>query len=94
MVRATARNCTHQPQAVTLTWLGQFAGPQPGIPAGCPVMDPVAQHTTLKPRGTFKAKLGVQVFPSCTATSLSETARLTGAGGTVLAERTAALRIT
>ncbi len=94
VVKVTARNCTHQPQAVTLTWLGQFAGPQPGIPAGCPVMDPVAQHANLESRGTFKAKLGVEVFASCTATSLTETARFTGAGGTVLAEKTAALRIT
>jgi hypothetical protein len=94
VVRVTARNCTHQPQTVTLTWLGQFAGPQPGIPPGCPAMDPVGQRSNVKPRGTFKAKLGVQVFTSCTATSLSETARLTGTGGTVLAEQTAALRIT
>ena|SRR5664279_3849462 len=93
VVRLSARNCTHQTQAVTLTWLGRFAGAQAGIPAGCPAIDPVAEPVTLSPRGGFKAQLGFQTFASCTATSLSETARVTGAGGTVLAEQTAVLRI-
>jgi hypothetical protein len=93
VLRVTARNCTHQAQQATLTWLGQFVGPTPGIPAGCPAIDPLAQPADFVPHGTVRASLGYVVFSSCTATSLSVTARLTGASGNPLAERTANLAI-
>jgi hypothetical protein len=93
VVRLRALNCTPETQHATLTWVGQFIGPTPGIPSGCPAIDPLAQPANFKPGGTFSAHVGFVVFASCTATALSETARLTGAHGTLLAEKTADLLI-
>ena len=93
VVHLKVKNCTREPQKATLTWLGEFTGPTPGIPAGCPAIDPLGQPLDLGPRGALPASLGYLVFPSCTATGLSATARITGADGTVLAEKTALLRI-
>jgi hypothetical protein len=92
-IRVVARNCTRQPQNITVTWLGQFVGSGVGIPPGCPAIDPLAQGANFKPRGTFRGHLEFVVFSSCTATALSETVRFTGADGTVLAEKTVELRI-
>ena len=92
-VRLRARNCTTQAQSATLTWLGRFSDAGGGIPAGCPVIDPLAQPAEFAPRGSFRAHLGFTVPAACTATSLQETARLSGAGGVVFAEQTATLGI-
>jgi len=92
--RLRARNCTTQAQSATLTWLGRFSDAGGGIPAGCPVIDPLAQPAEFAPRGRLRARLGFTVPAACTATSLQETARLSGAGGVVFAERTATLGIT
>src|SRR5438046_623622 len=64
-----------------------------GIPAGCPVIDPLAQPAQFAPRGRIRVHLGFTVPAACTATSLQETARLSGAGGVVFAEQTATLGI-
>ena len=93
VVRVKAWNCTKQAQTATLTWIGQFVGPGPGLPAGCPVIDPVAQPITVAPRAQFTSSLGFTVFSACTATSLSATARLTDSTGSVLAAKTATLII-
>ena len=93
VVRLRARNCTNQTQDASLTWLGNFVGATPGIPEGRPAIDPVAQPVSFTPRGRITASLGFVVFPSCTASALSETARVTAPDGTVLAERTVDLRI-
>ena len=93
VVRLTAQNCTPRVQHATLTWLGRFVGATPGIPPGCPAIDPVAEAAHFAPHGEFRTRLGFVVFSSCTATALAETARLTGANGTVLAERTVDLLI-
>jgi len=90
-VRVQAWNCTKQTQPAMLTWIGQFVGPSPGLPAGCPVVDPVAQSVDVAPHARFNAGLGFTVFSTCAATSLSETARFTDVTGTVLAERTVSL---
>jgi hypothetical protein len=92
-VRLRARNCTMQAQSATLTWLGRFSDASGGIPAGCPAIDPLAQPAQVGPRRSFRAHLGFTVPADCTATSLQETARLTGAGGVVLTEQTATLTI-
>ena len=89
----TARNCTGQTQRTTVTWLGRFLGPGGGFPAGCPVIDPLAQPATFAPYGTVSGQVGYLVFAGCTATSLQATVRITGAGGAVLAQRTASLVI-
>src|SRR5438309_1811155 len=73
--------------------LGRFSDAGGGIPAGCPVIDPLAQPAEFAPRGSFRAHLGFTVPAACTATSLQETARLSGAGGVVFAEQTATLGI-
>src|SRR5438309_11339616 len=72
VVHLRARNCTRQTQHATLTRLGQFVGSTPGIPSGCPAIDPLAQPANFSPDGTFSAQLGFLVFPSCTAEALSE----------------------
>ena len=92
-VRLRARNCTTQAQSATLTWLGRFSDAGGGIPAGCPVIDPLAQPAQFAPRGRIRVHLGFTVPAACTATSLQETARLSGAGGVVFAEQTATLGI-
>ena len=92
-VRLRARNCTTQAQSATLTWLGRFSDAGGGIPAGCPVIDPLAQPAQFAPRGSFRAHLAFTVPAACTATSLQETARLSGASGVVFAEQTATLGI-
>src|SRR2546428_296240 len=91
--RLRARNCTTQAQSATLTWLGRFSDAGGGIPAGCPVIDPLAQPAQFAPRGRIRVHLGFTVPAACTATSLQETARLSGAGGVVFAEQTATLAI-
>jgi hypothetical protein len=93
VVHLRARNCTDQTQDASLTWLGSFVGATPGIPEGCPAIDPVAQPVSFTPHGRITASLGFVVFPSCTASALSETARLTAPDGTVLAEQAVDLRI-
>jgi len=92
-VRLRARNCTTQAQSATVTWLGRFSDAGGGIPAGCPVIDPLAQPAQFAPRGRIRVHLGFTVPAACTATSLQETARLSGAGGVVFAEQTATLGI-
>jgi len=94
VVRLQARNCTTQAQTVTVTWVGQFVGTTAGVPAGCPVIDPVAQSLSFAPRGRATASLGFTVPVSCTATTLTETARLSDTAGNVIAQKTANLTIT
>jgi hypothetical protein len=90
---AAMRNCTGRSQQTTATWLGRFRGSGPGIPAGCPALDPLAQPTTFPPHGRLNGSVGYLVFAGCTATELQVTLRISAAGGTVLAERTATLPI-
>jgi hypothetical protein len=91
--RLRARNCTTQTQSAILTWLGRFRDQGGGLPAGCPVIDPLAQSVEFAARGSFRVHLDFTVPATCNATSLQETARLSGAGGVVFAEQTATLGI-
>ena len=86
-----AQSCTDQSQSTELTWLGRFRGKHF---SGCPVIDPLAQHATFRPDGTFKAKLTYSLPSSCTASRLQVTVRFSGSGGTQLAEKSADLSIT
>ena len=92
-VTARARNCTSTTQDASITWLGQFTGPTPGVPAGCPVIDPVAQPISLLPHGRAVASMTYEVFLSCSATELAVTARVSDRNGNVLTRRTAELVI-
>src|SRR5438128_9891223 len=92
-VRLRARNCTTQAQSATLTWLGRFSDAGGGIPAGCPVIDPLGQPAHFAPRGSFRAQLGVTVPAACTATTLHGTARPSGPGRVASAEPSATLGI-
>jgi hypothetical protein len=87
-----ARNCTGQRQVATATWLGRFIGSSVGIPAGCPVLDPLPQPVTFAPYGRVRTSVGYQVPASCTAVDLQISVRIQQ-GGTVLAQQTADLAI-
>jgi hypothetical protein len=86
-------NCTPSSEAVTATWLGRFVGADGGIPAGCPVLDPLPQRATLGPYGDFHSAVTYTVPASCTATQLQVTVRVQQ-DTRILDQRTAALRIT
>ncbi len=86
----TAQNCTTQPVPATTTWLGRFVGAA-GVPAGCPVLDPIGRPTSFPAAGRITQSTTYLVLGSCTASALQLTVRITGAGGAVLAERTATL---
>lgn len=88
-----ARNCTAQTVTTSLTWAGRFIGSSPGIPAGCPAIDPIAKQVTFAPRGKDTDSLGYLIFPGCTATALSTTTTFSS-GGTILAQATAQVTIT
>lgn len=85
-------NCTAQTQQVTATWLGRFVGADPGVPPGCPVMDPLPRSMTLSPYSQVFQSVGYVTFAGCTASALQLTVRLSGPSGT-LATRTATLAI-
>lgn len=87
-----AQNCTGQTINASATWIAQFQGAGGGVPAGCPVIDPIARPLTFAPHGTATQSTGYLVFSGCTATSLHLTVRIS-AGGSVLATGTANLTI-
>jgi hypothetical protein len=92
-VHLRVRNCTNVTQTVTVTWLGSWVSSSPGFPPGCPAIDPLAEPLTVPAAGTARAHLQILALPSCTATGLVETARITGSSGVVLAQRSATLEI-
>src|SRR5207249_2811042 len=69
-----------------VSWDADVIAPAPPPePAGA-VVAPGPQPAEFAPRGSFRAHVGLTVLAACTATSLQETARLSGAGGVVFAE--------
>jgi hypothetical protein len=92
-VHVAAVNCSNQSRQTTLTWFGRYAGTGPGIPPGCPAIDPLPEPANFTPHGSFTAKLTYLVLTGCTATSLQSTVEFS-AGGAILAERSARLTIT
>jgi hypothetical protein len=95
--RATTvvQNCTSQPQTFSVMTTARFLGTTSGIPAGCPVIDPLPpQQVTLVSSGTWSGSTGYSVFSGCTATALEVTVRVTDPAGTLLDTATADLPIT
>jgi hypothetical protein len=88
-----ASNCTAQTVQTTTYWYGRFVGPTPGIPTGCPVVDPIARPLTFTPHGSASLSTRYTTFPSCTATSFQLNVRIIGPGGALLASRDATLTI-
>jgi hypothetical protein len=92
--RVVARNCTAEPQSAALMIVAQFLGATPGIPAGCPVLDPLPPRTVAFPAGgSSLSSQSYLIFVGCTATALRVTARYTDSSGAVLATRSADLPI-
>lgn len=92
---ATAQNCTNQPQQVSTGFFARFVGPTPGIPAGCPAIDPLPpQRMTVAAGATFGWNTGYSVFAGCTATGLELTARIWDTAGNALATQIATVKIT
>jgi hypothetical protein len=89
----TVKNCTAISQPVTETWYGHFSSSAPGIPAGCPVLDPFLRPVALAAGAQQSTTTTYQTFPSCTATQLAITVTIAGQNGTVLAQQTADLQI-
>jgi hypothetical protein len=73
-----ARNCTGKTQQTSTFWFGRFVGSGPGIPTGCPAIDPLPRGATFQPYGKVKVSTSYLVFPSCTASSLQLTVRIVG----------------
>ena len=87
-------NCTTTTLATTQTWVGRFIGASTsGIPAGCPVIDPLLRSVTMPPQAEVSTETGYLVLSSCTAVELQITVTIRGTGGTTLAVATAVLRI-
>jgi len=95
--KATAKNCTSQPQQVSAVFVSRFVGPSPtsGIPAGCPAIDPLPpQQLTVAAGATFGWSTGYVVRVGCTATGLEVKARIWDSAGNDLAVQSATVKIT
>ncbi|MGI5237881.1 hypothetical protein [Dactylosporangium sp. CA-139066] len=90
-----ARNCTARSQQVSVMTVARFVGATTGIPAGCPVIDPLPPaRVTIAPRASYSSSTTYVVFAGCTATALEATVRITDStSGTLLATQTARLTI-
>ncbi|MGC9668442.1 cellulose binding domain-containing protein [Planosporangium sp. 12N6] len=89
----TVQNCTNQPQQLTgtpvATWVSATGT---GIPAGCPVIDPLPLQVSLAAGGSYTTSIGYSVFSGCTAIGLHLTVTFYG-NGTALASHSADLTI-
>lgn len=89
------RNCTGQSQSFSVMTTARFLGATSGIPAGCPVLDPLPpQQVTLAAGDTWTGTIGYSVFSGCSATALEVTARVADPTGAPLDTATADLPIT
>jgi hypothetical protein len=88
-----AKNCTRRPVAARVQWQGRFIGTSTGVPAGCPVVNPLLLPLNFPPAGRASSSVGYLVLGGCTAHALQITVQLTGADGTLLATQTASLAI-
>jgi hypothetical protein len=87
-----AQNCTDQQQSAFVQYLGRYVGSTPGIPAGCPAVDPLPQQATIAAGGTFTGSIGYRAFTGCTATGLEVTVSITDSTGSRIS-RTAQIPI-
>ncbi|MEU4333136.1 cellulose-binding domain-containing protein [Micromonospora lupini] len=85
---AVGQNCTAQQQQFSTAIYARFVGSTPGIPTGCPALDPLPGWTvTVDPGATFSWHEGYFVRSGCTATGLEVTARVEDhATGTLLTQ--------
>lgn len=88
----TVQNCTGVSQQAGAQWMGRWIGSSPGIPAGCPVIDPVTLQMNFPPFAQVSGSLGYLVPASCTASALVVTVEIIQ-NGTVIAQRSAQLTI-
>ena len=88
----SAVNCTGVTQQASAEWLGRFVGTAPGIPAGCPAIDPLLLQMNFPPHGQLTGTVGYLVPGSCTATGLVVTVEILQSGK-VVAQRSAELTI-
>lgn len=89
---ATAINCTTVTQTASAEWLGRFVGPGTGLPAGCPVIDPLITSLTLPPGASATSSVGYLVPGGCSATGLIVTVKILQ-NGVVVSSRSAELII-
>src|SRR5690242_20312596 len=88
-----AQNCTQQALSTSVTWTAKFASSTgTGLPAGCPVIDPLSRPGNFPAGGTLTQSTGYLVPAACTATALKLTVRIVAAG-TTLATGNASLLI-
>ncbi|WP_405591760.1 hypothetical protein [Streptomyces sp. NBC_01190] len=88
-----ATNCTGQSQAVTETWAGTWlSATTTGVPAGCPVIDPLPRQVTFAPHARTSTVTGYLVFAGCAAAGLRGTVTIEQAG-VQLARQSAVLLI-
>jgi hypothetical protein len=86
-------NCTWGTQTVIETWTGHFSSNiDPGIPPGCPALDPLPRSVTLAPHEQVTTSTTYNVFPWCTASHLTVTVTISQ-GSTELARTSADLTI-
>jgi hypothetical protein len=88
----SAVNCTAVSQQASAEWLGRFVGSAPGVPTGCPVIDPLLQPMNFPPHGRLTGTVGYLVPGSCTATGLVVTVEILQ-NGKVVTQRSAELTI-
>src|SRR5437762_514154 len=62
VARLQARNCTRHSQQTATYWFGRFTGSGPGIPPGCPAIDPLPRPATFAPHGTVTLQSTYPVF--------------------------------
>ncbi|WNI14099.1 hypothetical protein [Actinacidiphila sp. ITFR-21] len=86
-------NCSDQTQSVRETWSGRyFSAAATGVPAGCPVIDPLPVTEILAPHSHVATSGSSLTFPGCTADGLALTVSLTGSAA-ASDQATATLRI-
>jgi len=79
-----ARNCSQQALSTSVIWTAKFANSTgTGVPAGCPIIDPLSRPGNFPPGGTITQSTGYLVPASCTATALKLTVRIVSAGTTL-----------
>lgn len=89
----TATNCTGMSQSVTETWTGRFTSATgTGVPAGCPVIDPLARPVTFAPHTQVATATSYLVPSGCAASGLTVTVTISQ-DGTQLAQGSADLVI-
>lgn len=89
-----AHNCTGQTQVVSETWYGRYlSATGTGLPAGCPVIDPLERSVTFGPHAAVTSSTTYSTFAGCTASALQVTVSLTSSSGAALGSATATLAI-